>query len=72
LDSVDYPNKGLVHPKTDELPPYQTREEIERQVAAGGLTPGEIDALWDALYLRPHEIAESLEHVRSHASPCLG
>ena len=28
------PNKGLVYPKVDELPPCQTREEIERQVAA--------------------------------------
>lgn len=67
LLSGDYPNKGLVYPKGDELPPYQTREEIERQVAAGGLTPEQIDELWDALYLRPHEIAELLEHVRTHA-----
>ncbi len=35
----DYPNKGLVYPKVDELPPYQTREEIERQVASAALTP---------------------------------
>ena len=67
LLSGDYPNKGLIYPKGDELPPYQTREEIERQVAAGNLTPEEIEELWDALYLRPHEIAELLEHVRSHA-----
>jgi integrase len=67
LLSGDYPNKGLIYPKGDELPPYQTREEIERQVAGGGLTPKQIDGLWDALYLRPHEIAELLEHVRSHA-----
>jgi integrase len=63
----DYPNKGLVYPKGDELPPYQTREEIERQVAGGGLTPEQIDELWDALYLRPGEIAELLEHVRTNA-----
>jgi hypothetical protein len=25
MHSGDYPNKGLVYPKTDELPPYQTR-----------------------------------------------
>jgi integrase len=67
LLSGDFPNKGLVYPKDDELPPYQTRDEIERQVAAGGLMPKEIDELWDALYLRPHEIAELLEHIRSHA-----
>ncbi len=65
--SRDYPNKGLIYPKEDELPPYQTREEIERPVSAGDLTPNQIDALWDALYLRPHEIAELLGHVRDHA-----
>ncbi len=67
LIAGSYPNAGLVYPKEDELPPYQTREEIERQVAAGGLTEDQIDELWDALYLRPHEIAELLEHVRTHA-----
>jgi integrase len=67
LLSGNYPNRGLVYPKEDELPPYQTREEIERQIASGGLTPEEIDDLWDALYLQPHEIGELLEHVRTHA-----
>jgi integrase len=67
LLSGHYPNKGLIYPKDDELPPYQTREEIERQIAAGDLTQDQIDDLWDALYLRPHEIAELLEHVRTHA-----
>lgn len=67
LLSGDYPNKGLIYPKGDELSPYQTREEIERQVAAGNLTPEEIGDLWDAFYLRPAEIAELLKHVRTHA-----
>lgn len=62
-----YPNKGLIYPKEDELPPYQTREEIERQIAAGGMTQAQADELWEALYLRPGEIAELLEHVRSTA-----
>ncbi len=67
LHAGDYPNKGLVYPKTDELPPYQTREEIERQAAAAGMTQEQIGELWDALYLRPQEIGELLEHVRTHA-----
>lgn len=67
LHAGDYPNKGLVYPKTDELPPYQTREEIQRQAAAAGMTQERIDELWDALYLRPDEIAELLEHVRTNA-----
>jgi integrase len=36
LIAGDYPNKGLIYPKEDELPPYQTREEIERQAGGGG------------------------------------
>ena len=67
MHAGDYPNMGLVYPKTDELPPYQTREEIERQVATASTTPKQIDELWDALYLRPGEIAELLEHVRNQA-----
>jgi integrase len=63
----EYPNKGLIYPKEDELPPYQTREEIERHLAAGSPTSAEVDALWEALYLRPPEIAELLGHVREHA-----
>jgi integrase len=67
LLSGEYPNAGLVYPKEDEPPPYQTRAEVERQIAAGGMTEDQIEELWDALYLRPHEIAELLEHVRTHA-----
>jgi integrase len=62
-----YPNKQLIYPKEDELPPYQTRDEIERRIAAGGLTEDQVDALWDALYLRPFEVAELLEHVQTNA-----
>jgi integrase len=58
----------LIYPKEEELPPHQTREEIERQVAAGGLTPEHINDLWDALYLRPPDVAELLECVYTHAN----
>src|SRR5262249_47020861 len=33
-----FPNRGLKYPKADEKPPFQTRAEIERQIARGGLT----------------------------------
>jgi hypothetical protein len=33
-----YPSDGLRYPKADEEPPFQTRVEIERQLA--GLTAG--------------------------------
>ena len=34
-----FPYDGLRYPKSDEKPPFQTIEEIERQIAAGGLKP---------------------------------
>ena len=61
----NFPNKGLIYPKEDEQPPYRTREEITR--LAKGMTEAEGDPLWEALYLRPAEVADLLEHARTHA-----
>jgi integrase len=62
-----FPNKGVKFPKLVEKPPFQTWDEIERRIASG-VTPAEAADLWDALYLRPHEITELLEFVRLHAT----
>src|SRR6266567_1216612 len=50
-----YPNKGLKFPKLDEKPPFQTWAEIERQIERGGLVNGQVQQLWDCLYLRKVE-----------------
>jgi integrase len=63
-----FPGRGLVYPKLDEKPPFQTREEIERRVALGGLTTHQLDELWDSLFLQLPEVAELLEHVRKAAT----
>ena len=60
-----FPNRGLKYPKTDEKPPFQTRTDIERQIARGGLTDVEIRDLWDCLFLDTAQINEFLEYVRS-------
>ena len=44
-----YPNDGLRYPKLDEKPPFQTRDQIERKIAAGGLTGEQVKELWHAL-----------------------
>ena len=62
-----YPNDGLVYHKTDEKPPFQTMEEIARQVGRGGLAQAQIDELWECLFLTLPEIAELLEHVKAAA-----
>lgn len=59
-------NGAVVFPDEDE-PPYRTREEIERRVAAGVLAAEVFEQPLVALFLRPHEIAQLLEHVRAHA-----
>ena len=64
--AAGYPDEGLVYPKTDEKPPFQTREEIERQIRRGGLTEEE-DELWECLFLTLPDIAELLQHVRAAA-----
>jgi integrase len=59
-----FPSKGLRFPKGDEKPPFMTREEIERQIAAGG----DAARLWEALYLQAGELAELLAHVQARAA----
>jgi integrase len=65
--SGTFPNRGLVYPKTDEKPPFQTWEEIERQLARGGHMPAEEKELWDCLFLTVPQAQELLAHVREHA-----
>ncbi len=64
-----FPIKGLRFPKLDEKPPFMTREEIERRIAAGGLTEAEKKDLWNALFLTLPEVAEVLELLKSGTMP---
>jgi integrase len=69
LVSGDWPGQRLVYKKTSEKPPFQTRAEIERQIAAGGLTAKQRNALWRALYLQAgSELEEALKIVRANAA----
>ncbi len=62
-----FPRKGLRFPKTKEKPPFQTWDEIERQINQNQLTGRDAALLWDALYLRRTEIDAMLSHVKSAA-----
>jgi integrase len=67
-----YPNKGLRYAKTADKPPFQTWEEIERQIACGGMSEVEQAELWDCLFIRIEEIGELLCFVeRLRAEPFL-
>lgn len=59
------PVKGLIYPKHDEKPPFQTRVEIIRQLE--GLSDKQQKCLWDCLYLDIEEIESFLKEVKKHA-----
>ena len=61
--SADYDRKAIKLPKTAEKPPFQTWEEIETKIEAGGLTEAEISDLWDCLFLRGKEILAFLAYA---------
>jgi integrase len=58
-----FPFAGLRFPKTREMPPFQTRTEIERRIKAGGLSLAEIADLWDSLYLELVDLNKLLEQI---------
>lgn len=67
LVSGSFPRKGVRLPKQDELPPFQTWDEIERQIEQGGLDQAQASVLWDALYLRKSEVDDLITHVGEQA-----
>lgn len=50
----------MTYPKTDEKPPFQPREEIERKIERGGLSGHQIADLWACWFLTKPELAEFL------------
>ena len=63
-----FPNDGLRYPKTTEKTGFQTREEIERRIAAGGLSEADQAQMWESLYLTTKEIEALLKYVKANAS----
>jgi integrase len=60
--------KKLNYGKVAEKPPFQTWEEIERQVARGGLTKQQEAELWDCLFLSLPQVSELLDYVKDAAT----
>ena len=54
--------------KPDEKPPFQTLDEINRRIARGGLTEGQITELWECLFLQLPEIETLLAYVKEKAT----
>ena len=62
-----FPNQGLKYPKTAEKPPFQTWEEIEKQIKRGGLSEDQQSGLWDCVFLTLKDISELLKYVKGTA-----
>lgn len=68
------PATSLHYPKARSKAPFQTREQIERQISRRALSLEEQAALWESLFLTVAETDEVLEVVRArkrlpHAYP---
>ncbi len=62
-----FPNSRLRFPKTNEKPPFQTIEEIQRRIATGNLPEEESNEQWDCLYLHKAELGLLLQEVSQNA-----
>jgi integrase len=67
LLSGTFPGRSLIYPKTDEKPGFQTREEIERKIARGGLSSDEIKDLRACLFLSKPDLTELLDFAKGAA-----
>ncbi|MCC7086524.1 MAG: site-specific integrase [Pirellulales bacterium] len=62
-----FPNKGLKYPKGVDKSPFQTWEEIEKQIERGNLSEKDRESLWNCLFLSIAETTELLKHVKAKA-----
>jgi integrase len=67
LVSGPAPTRRLIFHKRKSKPPFQTWQQIERQIARGGVSKSEQKDLWNNLFLTVSEIQQILDHVRAHA-----
>jgi integrase len=61
------PTRGLIYRKTRSKPPFQTLEQVERQIARGGLSDVQELELWDSLFLTLPHVADLLAFVKENA-----
>jgi integrase len=58
------PVKNLTYPKGTTKPPFQIREQIERQINLGKLSAEAKAELWQSLFLTLSEVESLLDYVR--------
>lgn len=61
------PKRGLVYPKQNEKPPFQTWGQIERQIKLNSLSETVTTELWHSLYLDCTQLDQLLDYVKDEA-----
>lgn len=69
LDPPAFALKELSFPKARERHPFMSWDQIEREIARGGIPEAEVKEFWDCLWLERSEVREFLEHVRLAGGP---
>ena len=62
-----FPRKGLIFPKQEDKPAFQTWSQIERQIQEQGLSGKDANVLWECLYLSNSEIDKLLEFIKTES-----
>jgi len=63
------PTANLTYPKEKAKPPFQTWDQIQRQISRNQLTSGDEAELWHSLFLTLADVEEVLDYVRSRPGP---
>jgi integrase len=69
LISNPAPARNLTFPKGTTKPPFQIREQIERQIAQRKPSNAAERELWQCLFLTLSDVEELLDHVRDASKP---
>ncbi|HBE71046.1 MAG TPA: hypothetical protein DDW52_23110 [Planctomycetaceae bacterium] len=66
--SAEFPRKGLVFPKHDDKPPFQTWAQIERQIERDQLDREQSKELWESLFLSVEETSQLLAFIEKQSN----
>jgi integrase len=64
---AEFPRKGLMFPKATERPPFQTWEQITRQIRDNSLIKAEAAHLWDCLYFSCDKLKQLLQFIEKQS-----
>jgi len=63
----EFPRTGLMFPKATERPPFQTWEQITRQIQESEVAEDKAKSFWDCLYLSCDQLRKLLQFIRQEA-----